>query len=264
MRFLISVPVCHRMTNDDSGYGIKSIRTAFDIIRFVEAESGTTIADVGEKLDLPKSTAHIYLKTLHEEGYLVRDGRTYRTGFRFLEHGGIARREYDIYRVARQEVDKLAAVTGEVANFGVEERGFRVLIYKSEGSEGIYDNPPVGQFTHMHWTALGKALLSDLSKERVDEIVERHGLPVGTPNTITDRDTLFAEIEQIREQDYSVEDEERKKDIRAIGVPIRTDSDDGTIGAISVSGPQSRIDESQLVDDVQNSANVIRLRYEHY
>jgi len=250
------------------GNRIQSLETAFAIVDELESQGGCGVSALAASLDLPKSTAHVYLRTLLEAGYVVQEGTEYRLSLRFLAHGGRIRQEMDIYQVARPAIDQLSRSTGEVATLGVEEGGKRVLLYSSEFPEGVFDNSPTGQFTHMHWTALGKAMLADLSDERVHEIVDEHGLPGSTARTLTDREALFAELETIRERGYSIEDEERRDGIKAIGVPIRTAETDSDVAAVSVSGPKSRIDrdfvESDLVDTIQSTVNVIELRFQHY
>ncbi|WP_290815067.1 IclR family transcriptional regulator [Halovivax sp.] len=247
---------------------IQSLRTAFDVVDELESRGGAGVSELAESMDLPKSTTHVYLQTLRDAGYVVQEGTEYRLGLRFLAHGGRIRQEMDIYQVARPVVDELSRETGEVGTLGVEEGGKRVLLYSSESPDGVFDNSPTGQFTHMHWTALGKAMLADLSDERVHEIVDEHGLPEATGRTVTDREALLDELETVRERGYSVEDEERREGIKAIGVPIRTAETDGDVAAVSISGPKSRIDrdfeEPNLVDTIQSSVNVIELRFQHY
>jgi DNA-binding IclR family transcriptional regulator len=142
-----------------------------------------------------------------------------------------------------------------------------VLLYKSEGPEGVTQKPVTGEYTHMHMTALGKALLTTQSDERVDEIIDTHGLPAATQHTITDRDELFEELEAIREQGYSVEDQERREGIRAIGVPIH-DDDGGAIGAVSISGPVSKLTDEriseELLEQIRNAVNIIEIRHRNY
>lgn len=250
------------------GNRIQSVETAFDIVGALQARGGCGVSELAETLDLPKSTAHVYLRTLHDAGYVVQEDGEYRLGLQFLEHGGHIRQEMDIYQVARPAIDELSRRTGEVATLGVEEGGKRVLLYSSESPEGVFDNSPTGQFTHMHWTALGKAMLAYLPTERVHEIVDEHGLPEATERTVTDRETLLEELATVRERGYSVEDEDRREGIKAIGVPVRTTENDGEIAAVSISGPKRRIDrdfdESDLVDTIQSTVNVIELRFQHY
>jgi DNA-binding IclR family transcriptional regulator len=119
----------------------------------------------------------------------------------------------------------------------------------------------------MHWTALGKALLAQFPDERVHGIVDRHGLPRATENTITDRDELFAELERIRERGFSIEDEERREGIKALAVKIQYDEDPSPVAAVSISGPKRRIGEEEydeLLDAIRNAVNVTELRFKHY
>ena len=246
---------------------IKAVRTMFDVVDGLREFEQTGVSQLADHLGMPKSTVHVYLKTLEEEGYVINDGGRYRSSLRFLELGGDVRQRLSIFQAVRPQVDELSAETGEVANLGVEEGGQRVLLYTSEPSEGVFDNSPVGQYTYMHWTALGKALLAQLSNVRVDEIVDRHGLPRATENTITDRSELFAELDRIRERGYSIEDEERRKGIKALAVPIQYDEDPSPVTAVSISGPKRRIGEAEydeLLDAIKNAVNVTELRYKHY
>lgn len=246
---------------------IKSVETAFEIVESLQELDGSGVSELAAYLDIPKSTAHVYLNTLEEIGYVIKEDGEYRLGLRFLERGGYIRQRVSIYGAARPRIDELSQETGEVANFGIEEGGKRVLLYTSESPSGVFDNSPAGQYTHMHWTALGKSLLAYFPEERIHEIVDEHGLPGATSNTITERDELLEELATIREQGFAVEDEERREGIKAIGVPV-LDGDEAPIGAVSISGPKSRIDEAatdaELVDTIKKKVNVIELKYQHY
>lgn len=152
-------------TRDGSGKRVKSTLTLFTIIDALRELEAAGASQLAEELGMPKSTVHVHLKTLEEEGYLINEDGEYRFSFRFLELGGETRHQLDAYRVSRAEVDNLPLETGEAAHFGVEERGQRVLLYSSTHDDGVYDNSPDGYYTHLHWTAMGKALLAELSDD---------------------------------------------------------------------------------------------------
>jgi len=247
---------------------INAVGTAFTIVDTIRELERAGVSRLAERLDMPKSTVHVHLKTLESEGFVVNEDGSYRLSFRFLEIGGEIRQQQTIYQPARTEVDALSAEVGEVANLGIEDRGWRVLLYTSEPAEGMFDNSPTGQYTHMHWTALGKTLLSQLSDERVHAIVDEHGLPEATENTITDREALLDELEAIRERGYAVEAEERREGIKAIAVPVRHDRDGVPPAAVSISGPRRRIGGDEVREDLlaalRDAVNVIELEYKHY
>lgn len=85
-----------------------------------------------------------------------------------------------------------------MANLVVEEYGHGVFLYRSKGPEAVHMDTHAGKRLPMHTTAFGKAILAHFPEERVEEIIEANGLPAHTPKTITDRDTLFEELESIR------------------------------------------------------------------
>ncbi|MBX0297053.1 IclR family transcriptional regulator [Haloarcula nitratireducens] len=248
---------------------LAAVEKAFNIITTIQKIGPVQVTELAEYLGIPDSTAQVHLNTLKTQGYVRKEGGKYDLSLKFLDHGGYVRRRQRVYRAAKQHINSLAEEVGEAANLGVEENGQRVLVYKSEVPEGaIYDNAPTGERTHLHWTALGKALLSELPSKRVHEIIDEYGLPSKTEHTITDREALIEELEVTRERGYSIEDEDRRKGITAIGVPIMGENSNKPVGAVCVSGPRSRLwndgIEPELVEAVQNTVNVIELQYNYY
>ncbi len=254
-------------TEKSSKNRIQAVVNAFNIVESLEELDGTTVSELAEHRQIPNSTAHVYLKTLSESGYVIQNGDTYRLSLRFLKHGGYARHQLNCYQAAKSQIDKLSNETGEVVDMGVEENGKRVLLYKSEGPEGVTQKPTTGEYTHMHMTALGKALLACQPDERVEEIIDTHGLPPATEHTITDRDALFEELETVRQQNFSIEDQERRDGIRAIGVPIRDDHN-RAIGAISISGPMSKLTNERITEELlgqmRDAVNIIEIQTKNY
>ncbi|WP_222914797.1 IclR family transcriptional regulator [Natrinema sp. SYSU A 869] len=254
-------------TDADKTGQLSSVRRAFNILESIDESDGIGASELASKENIPKSTAYIYLKTLSKTGFVTNNEGTYRLSLRFLEFGGRVRQKRELFQVAKEEVEALSERTGEVASLGVEEDGQRALLYKSEGADAIYDKIPTGERTNLHWTALGKAILAFLPPERVDSIIETHGLPKLTEKTITKRSELLDELKIIRNRNYSIEDEERRTGMRSIGVPIRADSG-SVLGSISLTGPMSKFDDdlikSELVGEIQNAVNVIEIKYQHY
>jgi DNA-binding IclR family transcriptional regulator len=247
----------------DGGKRVSSVERAFDVVEVLRTNGPMRIDDVAEALDISSSTAHVHLKTLESVGYAIREAEGYRLGFRFLRNGIGVRQQSSVYQTTRPEVDGLAEETGEVANLGVEEEGKRVILYQAEGTEAVYDNAPTGEYTNMHWTALGKSILAHLPEAYVEDVIAAHGLPSRQENTITDRDHLVEELARVRDRKYAIEDEERRAGIRSVAVPILVD--DSVVGALSVSGPKERLDDRRIDDELlpalRNRVNVVEVRY---
>lgn len=245
---------------------INAVENAFRIVESLEREDGATVTTIAAESGLARSTVYVYLNTLMSEGHVEKRGDRYHLGTRFLKYGCFARKQKDVYQASKKEIEKLAYRTGELVSLGIEDGGQRAVLYRAEGENAVYDKSPTGEYTYMHWSSLGKALLAALSDERVEEIIDEHGLPRATENTITDREELLAELDRASNRGYAVEDEEREPGIRSIGRPIVCDSE--VKGAIAVAGPKHRFTaeyiEEILHKHLKDTTNVVELKYKHY
>lgn len=243
-------------------YAVKSVETAFRILDALQKLDGAGVTELAADLDIPKSTIHNYLSTLVQEEYVVKRGTSYHVGLRFLEYGAYARVQLDIYEIAKPEVDELAETTGELANLMVEEHGRGSYLHRARGEKAVQVEAHVGTRVPLHGTALGKAIMAHLPRERVDAIVDRHGLTATTPNTITDREVLNDELAQIREDGIAFDNEERLTGLRCVAAPILS-KNDRVLGAISVAGPSNRIRGDRFTDELPNrvleTVNVVEL-----
>lgn len=240
---------------------IRALRTSFRVLEALKALDGAGPSEVAHRLDMANSTVHDHLRTLERIGYVTFDGDVYEIGPRFLDLGGYARSRKKLFRIAEPEVQRLAAEVGHHANLMIEDGGMGVFLYIAKGENAVHLDTYEGMRVHLQTTALGKAILAHLPTERVDAILDRHGYPSVTGNTLTDREALFEDLEAIRERGYAVDDEERINGIRCVSAPIR--GEDGVLGAVSVSGPTSRMRgerfERGVPDAVSSVANIIEV-----
>ncbi|ESS04461.1 MAG: transcriptional regulator [uncultured archaeon A07HR67] len=206
---------------------------------------------------MPKTTVHAHLMTLHHCELLAQDGGEYRVGL-----GEFAKNQFDLYRIAREEVDILAEESRDMAQFAVEEHGVGVYLYKAEPPRGVRTTAGVGDRRLLHCTGLGKSMLSCFPEHRVRETLDRRGMPAETDNTITDPERLLDELESVREQGYAVDEEEIQPGLQCVAAPVNPDSA-SVVGAVSVSGPTGRFKddrrETELPELVTSAANVIEI-----
>lgn len=240
---------------------VKATRTTFRIVEALKELGGAGVTELADYLDLPKSSVHNYLATLAEDGYVMKEDRTYHVGLRFLDLGTYARTRYELYHRAKPEVRELAEETGELANLLVEQNGRGIYIYRERGERAVSVDSYTGHHVTLHNTALGKAILAHYPRERVEEILDYHGMPAETDKTVTDRDELFETLERVRERGVAFDDEERITGLRCVAVPILRDG--YPVGAMSVSAPLSRMNserfEGELPQQLRNVASVVEL-----
>ncbi|CCQ37754.1 IclR family transcription regulator [Natronomonas moolapensis 8.8.11] len=244
---------------------LKTVSTASRVLDAVREHDEVGASDLAAALDVSKSTAYIHLRTLEENGFLVQRGDTYRLAFKFTVLGEYVRNRSPLYRYGKSEVDDLAEETNQYTHLVTEEDGFGINLYQVRGDTGIdgeYQTDKIQRRDHLHYTASGKAILAYLPRERVEEILDERGLPARTANTVTDAESLFAELERVRERGYAYNDGEEIDGFRAVGAPVR-DADGDVLGSLSVSGPASVMQgdrfEEEMPQRVTQSANVIEV-----
>ena len=240
--------------SDNQARRVKTTATSIRIAHEIKRRDGATLAELAESMDLAKSTIHNHLATLVDERLLVVDAGVYRIGLGFLEFGSHARTRHTSYRPGRAQAHRLAESINEEANFSVTENGFMYPLEYVMG-ESSPDSPAVGseflkvgERFYMHSCSSGKAVLAALPDDEVDRVVERHGLPAVTENTITDRETLFDELDGIRERGYATNDEELQSGFRSIAASV-THPDGTVIGGLAIGGPAYRFELSEAYLD---------------
>jgi len=224
------------------------------------------VTELADHLDMNKGTVHHHLSTLENREYVVKNGQKYQLGLRLFEMGVQTRRQTELYSVAKEHIDELAVQTGEMANLMIEEHGRGTYIYISRGEQAIKLDTKIGTRQYLHTSALGKTILAQMTDEQFNEVLEQHGLPRETPNTVTDRRVLKEKLKKIRERGVAFDGEERAEGIRCVAAPI-TDNHDKLRGAVSVSGPSTRMKGDRFKEEVpelvKDTATVIgiNIRY---
>lgn len=267
---------------------LESSRKLFSILEYLIRTGGAGITDVAEATSLPKSTVHLHLQSLLATGHVVKQGDTYQPSLQLFEWGERVRHNITAYRKGREEVDSLAEESNELVNLGVIENGKVRLVYLREvrGDRSKSSVPSVstefktdtpnrsvlgedykhipGKTLDIHATAMGKAMLAEMPREDVEAIVESHGLPRHTDNTITSTDRLFAELESIQSKGYAKDNEERVDGLRCVAAAI-CDNDE-PVAAVSISALSNQWHgeySAELADRVMNTANMIEIKLTH-
>lgn len=220
---------------------VRAVATSCRILEYLRDHGGAGVTELAGELDVAKSAVHAHLATLTEHEFVVKEGTTYRLSLRYLDLAEVAKERLGEYEVAVERIDDLAAETGQVANYGVEEHGRLVYVYLAQGEGATVATSRIGRRDHLHATGLGKAILAHLPEERVTSILDRRGLPEVTAATLTDREALRAELATVRERGYAFDDEERFRGVCCVALPVMDAGD--VIGAISVSAPASHLTE---------------------
>ncbi|MFC4248745.1 IclR family transcriptional regulator [Natribaculum luteum] len=248
------------MTEDNASRLVQSTMTSLQILEFIREERGARLTDIAKEFDIGYSTAHNHLATLYEQEWLVKENDVYKIPFRFLHYGRSARRNTPFFQIVRRHANELSKQTNMEVEFLVEEHGRIIsLIDITENAPG-YSNidddwEGVGIFYYMNNTASGKAMLAEMSDERVEEILDKWGLPKQTPYSVTDRDTLYQQLEAARKKGYAMAHQEVHEGFENAATVVKY-PDDTIFGAISIGWPSYLFDEGldqSLIDQLEET-----------
>jgi len=247
-----------------SGDEVRSVVKAHDVLERLREHDGAGVTEIAAGLDMGKSTVYKYLSTLRNQGYVAKDGDSYHLGLKYLDFGMHARNNHRVVPLARPSLENLVEQTGEIGWCTCEENGELVTLDIAVGEQDINQKfrGQIGNRVYLHAHAGGKAILAKYDDDRVADIIDTHGIPEYTDETITDREELFDELDRIRDRGVAFNDEEAIKGYRAVGAGITQHGD--VLGSITIGGPRSRLDGKEFTEYIpeliRGAINEIELR----
>lgn len=217
------------------------------------------ITEVAATLELPKASVFRLLRDLREVDCVMYDDRsqTYTLGPTLVQLGEQARGQLHLMNTARPVLEQLTKKVGEMVNIGILYDNKVLILDSVRDIEGPCLTVNLAPVSELHCSAIGKALLSCLPPDLVEEMVRSLDLSQRTPNTITSRDVLCQEIEEIRQTGIAYDQEEYEMGLFCLGVPVC--NGEHPLAAISIAGPVSRMKayglesmETALLDAAQH------------
>lgn len=241
-----------------------SVDRMLSILELVsKQQNGISLSMISKELGIPKTTVLRLLERLTARGYVEYEEHSekYFIGMETILLSMTALSSIDIVEVSIPYLKELSSSTKETTFLGVYNNGDIVYLYKSEGTRSMIMNSQLGSRRPVHCTGLGKAILSGFSIEQAVNILTEKGMPRMTKNTIVSVDEYLKELNQVRINGYSMDNEELEEGLGCYAAPIYNYTGK-VIGSICVSGPIDRIKENKepLVTQLKEAANYISRR----
>jgi DNA-binding IclR family transcriptional regulator len=170
--------------------------------------------------------------------------KKYSMGEQLFELSKLILRRTDIATVARPFLDKLADLVQETVFMGVKEEDRLKIVQVVEAKKDLKISSPIGAYHPILAGAAGKACLSVMTDEEVEELVSKRGLRRFTSNSSTNKTLFMHKIEEVRRTGYAIDREEFIKGIRAVAVPIRSRGE--PIAAVWVAGFTSSMSDRKM------------------
>jgi len=221
--------------------GVQAVDRALAILRlFARHDAELDLAEISNLAKLPKSTCHRLVATLEANGFVADGGGRgrYRLGLAAAQVGEVAMRQLRPSAAVRDLMEGLCSQTKETVGL-IVLHGDRVLVIERvESPLPLRMQDTIGNLLPAHCTASGKLLLA-LTLKDDDEWLRRHNFQAFTANTITNIERFRSELERIRSNGYSVDNEEYCVGLFCMSVPVRNHFGD-PVAALSISAPSAR------------------------
>lgn len=233
-------------------YPVLTLEKALKIIEIIYTDSnndGLGISELSRRLDMGKSTVHRIVDTLVAQGYLDKcsSNTKYRLGWKLFQIGNAVPQQRKLNNFDIEILHDLCDKYQETVNLGIRVDRDVVTIAKVDPATVLTANHKLGAREPIHATAMGKILISELAKDDVIQIFGEGSLQRYTPNTIISTEELILELEKIKIQGYSIDDEEYCVGLTCIAMPVRNYNNEIT-AAISVSGASIRLNFNKIMD----------------
>jgi DNA-binding IclR family transcriptional regulator len=262
----VATPVTPTRNPPDHGR-LSSVATAVRLMKaFSEEQVEIGISDLARRLGVAKSTVHRLAVTLVADGMLERnpDSGKYRLGIALFRLGSLVRRRMILSNEARPLLRELREKVNETVHLAVLDGNEIMYVYNLESTQAIRMRSDVGVRKPAYCTAEGQAILAFQPPDVVERVV-RAGLPVRTPQTITDATALRKVLDGIRQRGCAIEDQESEIGMRCVAAPLRNDTGE-VVAAIGLAGPVSRLSKKALaafIPHVIETAAAISARLGH-
>src|SRR5450759_1645494 len=188
----------------------------------VRADRPVSLTEVMADVALPKPTVYRILTLIERAGLLLHqpDGKRYTLGPRLARLGAEVLMNSSVRGSRHATLQRLVDELGEACNFTMLDDSEVIYLDRVETASPLRINLQPGSRVPLHCTASGKLFLAMLPRARRTRLLDNLPLHRYTENTITDRGKLEQELERIRRDKTSTDNEEYLTGLVCVAVPV--------------------------------------------
>ena len=256
------------MTNKVKNIPVKAKKATGSIAHAVEiliclSNDIHKVSDIARQCDFSKSTVHRVLKLLEQPQLVVQDtiNRRYYLGplvTRLASNAITTHRRLITY--AEFEMQRLSSITGETVALDIMVGMQYLSLHEIPSPHNLrvtQESKKIGPlYTGLYAGASVKVLLAQLDENRLKVLMDMTTLTPVTERTITDKQLLTAQLQEIRRHGYAVSRGERIPGTICAAVPVNNYI---LLVGLSVVGPDSRLQSRirQVVVELKTSSRRI-------
>jgi IclR family transcriptional regulator, blcABC operon repressor len=217
-------------------------------------------SELARRLGLPKSSIANICVALADAGLIRRIGTGFSLGRKLAELGGAYLTAVDVVQEFYDACRQLPTGSEETVQLAVLDGVEMTYLARHDGRQQVRLTSGIGRRLPAQSTATGKAALASLD----DADLERRlagitTFPAITPHSHLSLDALRADLMQVRERGYAVDDEETVEGVVCYGIVVPARRPDGPYAA-SITLLRARASEERtplLIDDLRWLASAL-------
>ena len=231
-----------------------SLVRAIHILEYL-AKAGQQVGlnTMAKELKISKPTLVRQLSTFKAYGFVSQDPKTkyYGLGWALIHIGNAAYQIFDLPKTLHPYVEKLSIETKESASLLIMRNGKAINVDHVLSPHNILGGiRGAGTEMQLSCSASGKLFLSFLPDSERMAYINDMPTEGRTPNSITSPKALLEELQLIRQQGYSLDNEEYEIGCRSLAAPIYYQPNK-IAATISITAPVGRLSDEALPRLVQ-------------
>ncbi|UOD80787.1 IclR family transcriptional regulator [Paenarthrobacter ureafaciens] len=226
----------------DPAGGMNLVTKSAGVLHAIAEAGELTVGELAERTGEPASSLYRLLSTLHAIGWVEdgsRRGKT-RLGLDFVRLGAKLESQLDLRELARPELERLHASTGQTAFLCIRRDLRAVCIDRIDGLDVQIHNLRLGESMPLGQGAAPRAILAFES----DELIERYLSELPEDEffgpVASDADELRRRLKETAAAGVAVAHSDWGQGIGGVGAPIFNHSG-AVVGALSISGQTHRV-----------------------
>jgi IclR family transcriptional regulator, pca regulon regulatory protein len=212
---------------------------------FSKERPALTLSEVAKLTNMTRAAARRFLITLEDLGYVASDGREFSLRPSVLSLGYAYLSSLSLSDIAQPYMEALVEQVHESCSAAVLDGTEIVYVARVPTKRIMTISLALGSRLPAYATSMGRVLLAELSSAELDAFFSKAELKPITPLTVTDVPQIRQLLAEIKQQGWSLVDQELEEGLRSISAPIRNRR--GTaIAALNISAHASRVSIEQL------------------
>lgn len=227
-------------------YLLQTLSNAIDVLEiFADHPDPLSTSQLVQFTGMNRTNLFRILYTLRKKGLIEVDKETgkYRLGMKLVHLASLVLQRLEVRDIARPHLQRLRDHLQENVHLVVLDQD-KVVFVDKYSVTGFMLNSYIGYVAPLYCTASGKLLLQFQDEELIERYIQETEFKPYTKNTLVNKDDFRKELKRIRQQGYSMDDEEIEDGLVGYAAPI-FNSNGQVVASVSVSGAAQKFRENK-------------------